>query len=119
MSPGSTASSSTTSPKASGPDAEAARSSNAKYLPGIQQMSEHIEGPREAMLRTFFRKFQPARPLPPRGSVYVSGFVKLAGPDAMVTLEVMAYWDPAEKKWWSPVDVKLRQVHIRQRSLQR
>lgn len=121
MSPESTTSSSTTSPKASGPDAEAAKSNNAKDIPGIRQMSEHIEEPREAMLRTFLRKFQAAQPLPPRGSVFVSGFIQLASPDAMMTLEVLAYWDPAEKKWWPPMDIKLRRAHtrVRQRPPQR
>lgn len=102
--------SSTTSPKASGPDAETARSTIAKDVYGVRQMSEHTKGPREAMMKTFMRNFRPARPLPPRGSVYFTGLVQISNQEAVVTLEVVAYWDPAEKKWWPQMDIRMKQV---------
>lgn len=109
-------SSSTTSPNASGPDAEAARSTKANDIYGVQQVSEHIRGPKEAMMKTFTRNFRPARPFPPRGSVYFIGFVQLVNSDARVTFEVLAFWDPAEKKWWPQMDIRLKPAHTKAKS---
>lgn len=105
--------SSTTSPSANGPDAEAARSTKAKDMYGVREISEHTSGPRAAMTNTFMRLFRPAQPSPPRGSVLISGLVQLMSPDALVTLDVVAYWDPAEKKWWPGIDIKMRQSRTR------
>lgn len=115
MSPRSTpSSSSTTSPSASGPDTETTRLTKVQDIYGVREMSEHTSGPREAMVRAFMRIFRPARPMPPRGSVYFSGLVNFVSPDSTVTFDVRAYWDPAEKKWWPIIDMQTK--HVRKRT---
>ncbi|KAI9850854.1 MAG: hypothetical protein M1838_004923 [Thelocarpon superellum] len=83
-------------------------------LPGVPRptTSESMDVALTAFRRNLARTWRPPREYPPRGSFTVTGLVEVAGPDAMLTLDVRAAYDPRTSRWES-LGIGIRRVQYR------
>lgn len=102
------------------PNAEPDKPKSVKDMYGISQTYEHTSGPWMAFKKTFRQTWRPIRDLPPRGAIHISGMVEVSTPRAMITVDVVAWWDPKEERFDMKTTVfRLRSLRYKTQSPRR
>ncbi|KAH8597428.1 hypothetical protein B0O99DRAFT_684753 [Bisporella sp. PMI_857] len=75
----------------------------------ISSLHSHFYRPLLEGRKALRRKFQPLKPLPPRGCIMLSGLVEVDATSAWLVFDVKAFWNPKTKAWeHRSTDCKLR-----------
>ena len=84
-----------------------------KLLPSIPTPGEDYAGASRAFKKTLAKNWNKGGSVePPRGTLLVSGLVKLNGPDGHCLLDVRAAYEPSSSQWVA-ISVALRRIQPR------
>ncbi|KAI0599064.1 hypothetical protein F4775DRAFT_138241 [Biscogniauxia sp. FL1348] len=99
------------------PTAQPGKPKSAKDIYMVKMTQEHTSGPWQTFKTKLSQSWQPLKDLPPRGSLNVSGLVELRSSRNLVTIDVIAWWDPKTETFdMKSMFLRIRGVRPKQQS---